>query len=206
MILAVLAGLLLVVLGSDLLLGRHLASRASCVVGPDTGISVDTDTAALPLTAGLATGSIGRATASVPWPAVSQRLSAGADGVPGTDDDRDVTAGAGPDGDVVAAVSDGVRAAEVSFRPVVGSGGLVLEPQSLTVGGRRVPVVLARAVAGPDAGLLDARAVDLGGWAPGGDEPTVLAADVGEDGLTVTVEIPARALVAADGGCPAGDR
>ncbi|WP_380163957.1 hypothetical protein [Jannaschia sp. R86511] len=158
-----------------------------------------TDVAVFPLTSGAVSGSSGAAEVHVPWVVAAERLG---------DGPRASAVTLEADGEAVLARTE-VRGLPVgvTMRPeLAGSGELLLTPVTLSVGGREMPVELARAAAGRDTDLLDPRVLALDGpGVPSGVKIEAVA--VGEEGLDLAVSLPPSALFRrGDAGdtCPTG--
>lgn len=169
--------------GLDAALGAAAQNRPSCRVVD--GVTIEADINALPVTTGVLTGSIGTATATVPWDVMADRAVSGAS--PGA-----LVSLRGEDGRVVVEASVRGLPATVTLLPeVTRDGEVVLSPTSLTVAGREVPLAVARSLGVAD-GLAESRI--LQGAQEFGPAYEVTAVSVTDAGLELGMRLPLSAL------------
>jgi hypothetical protein len=175
------AGIATIMLAADAAFGAVAHNRAGCQAAG--GVAVDTDLAALPVTSGLVTGSIGTAAAAVPWQVIEDAVSEGLP--PGSP--LSLT---GDDGLVVAQTSRFDLPVVATLRPELNQSGTIeFTLEGLTVAGRDVPPELAQSFSGTDSLLPGLSGED------GFDVPyAITAIDVGADGLSLSLRIPLSAL------------
>jgi hypothetical protein len=173
-------GVAAILIGADAALGAIAQERVRCqAVG---GVMLDIDLAALPVTSGLATGSIGTAEAAIPWRVLEEQAATQRPEYA----DLSLT---GDDGLVIAEIPGQFLPVTATLQPKVNQSGTIeLTLIDLTVAGRDVPPALAQAFGGTDS-LLSGLSED------GPDVPyEVTSVDVGEDGLDLDMRLPRSAL------------
>lgn len=190
---AIAVAVVVLVIGADAVFGAVAQQRASCRVVD--GVTVKADLKAIPVTLGLISGSVGTATAHVPWDVVAERAAAQ---VP---QDAPLSFKA-EDGRVIAETTvQGLAVSLTLQAEVTPAGELSLSPTGLTAAGRQVPLALAQAFGGAD-GLLQPRVLSS-------EEEFGLAAEVTsvaivEDGLDLSLRLPMDTLTSSNRGqeCP----
>jgi hypothetical protein len=184
-------------LALDAVLGIVAQDRASCRVVERVTVAADLN--ALPVASGVLTGSIGTATAMVPWDVIAERV------VPGAAAGGPVSL-RGENGQVVLEASfRGVPATVTLLPEVTGAGEVVLSPTGLSIAGREVPLAAARSLGLADA-LAESRA--LQGTQGLGLDYDVTSVSVTEGGLELGVRLPLSALTPSGSSpaCPAACR
>jgi hypothetical protein len=175
-------------LALDAVLGVVAQDRASCRVVERVTVAADLN--ALPVASGVLTGSIGTATALVPWDVVAERVASR----PSEDGAAVVR---GEDGLVVVEASvRGLPATMTLLPEVTRAGEVVMTPTGLTVAGREVPLAVARSLGLAD-GLAEARVLKAAQGVGTSYEATSVA--VTNEGLELSMRLPFSALT------PSGD-